>query len=408
MREVWIIDAARTPRGIGKPGKGALCEIHPQRMLSAVLDALATRCNLNTADIDDVVIGCGAQYQKQGNCIAKMAALDAGYDITVPGVSIERFCGSGLSAVNIGVMGVASGMQDLVVAGGVESMSQTPMNLEMMDSGNLHLRQKYPQVHQGLAGDMLATLNDISREDVDNLALESQRRAQHAIENAYFENSLIPVCGDDGNVALAVDEYPRPSTTRTSLAALEPAFARFCEAPLDDKGLSFASMMRETWPQVTINHVHHAGNSSGIVDGAAAVALASKDYAQKNGLLPRAKVLIATTAADCPMLMADAPTPATRKALAKTGMSIDDIDLIEINEAFAAVPIKFMRDFDLDDTRVNVNGGAIALGHPIGATGAILLGTLLDELERRDLETGLVTLCAAGGMAPATIIQRCG
>jgi len=410
MTEAWIIDAARTPRGVGKVGKGGLSAVHPQRILSTVLKALADRNHLDTADIDDVIAGCGTQFGKQGACIARMAALDAGYDVRAAGVSLDRFCGSGLTAANLAAMGIMSGAQDLVVAGGVESMSYGSTLPRAagatLDSGNTHLRAIHPQPHQGICGDLIATLEGFRREDVDALAFESQQRAAHAIANGHFDRSLVPVAHDDGSPALDHEEYPRAGTTLEGLAALKPAFAGIYEVPLDEEGLSFRKLVEQAYPDVKINHVHHAGNSSGVVDGAGAVVMASPQYAMAHGLKPRARVRAVATAGDSPELMLNAPVPAARKALAKAGMALGDIDLFEINEAFAVVPLKFMRDLDIDPAIVNVNGGAIALGHPIGATGAIILGTLLDELERRDLATGLVTLCAAGGMAPAMIIER--
>jgi len=410
MSEAWIIDAARTPRGVGKFGKGALSDVHPQRILSTVLKALAERNSLNTAELDDVIAGCGTQFGKQGSCIARMAALDAGFDNAATGFSLDRFCGSGMTAVNLAAMGIMSGAQDLVLAGGVESMSygstlKRPTD-GIIDSGNMHLRSIHPQPHQGICGDLIATLEGFSREDVDSLALESQKRADHAIRNGYFAKSTIPVYKDDGSLALDREEFPRPQTTMEGLSQLKPAFEVMYDAPLNEDGLTFRQLVERTYPGVKVNHVHHAGNSSGVVDGAGAVLLASPEYARAHGLKPRAKIRAVATAGDSPELMLNAPAPAARKALAKAGMTINDIDLIEINEAFAVVPLKFMREMGIDNSKVNVNGGAIALGHPIGATGAIIVGALLDEMERRDLNTGLATLCAAGGMAPAIIIER--
>jgi acetyl-CoA C-acetyltransferase len=408
MREAWIIDAARTPRGIGKIGKGALTEIHPQRILSTVLKALADRNGLDTRDVDDVIAGCGTQFGKQGLCVARMAALDAGYDAAAGGFSLDRFCGSGLTAVNIAAMGVLSGMQHLVIAGGVESMSHgsTLNSGAFIDSGNLGLRKLIPQPHQGICGDLIATLEGFTRGDVDALALASQRRAQAAIDKGYFNRSLITVHADDGSVALDHEEFPRPQTTAEGLTRLKPAFAELYERELDETGTSYAKMVRQVYPDVQINHVHTAGNSSGVVDGAGALIIASPEYARAHGLKPRARIRAMVSAGDDPTLMLNAPVPAARKALAQAGLTLADIDLFEINEAFAVVPLKFMRDLNIDPAIVNVNGGAMALGHPIGATGAMILGTLLDEMERRDLNIGLATLCAAGGMAPATIIER--
>jgi acetyl-CoA C-acetyltransferase len=410
MSEAWIIDAVRTPRGIGKIGKGALVAIHPQRILSCVLRALADRNHLNTADVDDVIAGCGTQIGKQGSCIARMAALDAGYDSGATGFSLDRFCGSGLTAVNVGAMGVMSGAMDLVVAGGVESMSYgfslPSMCGGLIDSGNTHLRLKHPQPHQGICADLIATLEGFTREDVDLLALESQRRASRAIEHGYFDRSLTPVFHEDGTLALRIEEYPRPQTSLAALSGLRPSFEALYASPLDDDGWSHKKLVEMSYPDIKINHVHHAGNSSGVVDGAGAVIIASPIYARAHGLKPRARIVALGTAGDSPTLMLNAPVPAARKVLKRARMQIADIDLIEINEAFAVVPLKFMRDLDIDPDIVNVNGGAIALGHPIGATGAIILGTLLDEMERRDLTTGLVALCTGGGMAPCTIIER--
>jgi acetyl-CoA C-acetyltransferase len=408
VQEAWIVDAARTPRGVGKIGKGALAAIHPQRILSTVFKALAERNSLETADIDDVIAGCGTQAGKQGLCIARMAALDAGYAITAPGVSIDRFCGSGLTAVNLAAMGILSGQQNLVVAGGVESMSHgaTLSNSAFIDSGNLALRKLIPQPHQGVCGDLIATLEGFTRENVDALALESQRRADVAIKEGRFNRSLVPVYADDGSLALDHEQFPRPQTTAEGLAGLRPAFAGMYEMELTEDGESYGKLVRRAYPDIEINHVHTAGNSSGVVDGAGALVLASPDYARAHGLKPRARIRALATLGDDPTLMLNAPVPAARKALARAGMQVSDIDLFEINEAFAVVPLKFMRDLNIDPAIVNVNGGAMALGHPIGATGAIILGTLLDELERRDLAVGLVTMCAAGGMAPAAIIER--
>jgi acetyl-CoA C-acetyltransferase len=410
MGEAWIIDAVRTPRGTGKIGRGSLTDVHPQRLLSTLLTAIEQRTGIDNKDVDDVIAGCGTQVGKQSSCIARMAVLDADWDVGVPGMALDRFCGSGLTAVQLAASGIMAGMQDLVVAGGVESMSHNSTlgngMAYFIDNRNLHLRRIHPQSHQGVCADLVATLDGFTREDVDALAVESQRRADVAIRDGRFRNSVIPVYYDDGTLALDHDEFPRPQTTMEALAALRPAFTSVYDNPLDEEGLTYRSLVERVFPDVKINHVHHAGNSSGVVDGAGAVLLASPDYARAHGLKPRARIRTFTVAGDSPELMLNAPAPAARKALRKAGMEISDIDLIEINEAFAVVPLRFMREFGLDESRVNVNGGAMALGHPIGATGAILIGTVLDELERRDLSTGLVTLCAGGGMAPCTIIER--
>lgn len=409
MNEVWIIDTARTYRGIGKIDKGALADIHPQRLLSTVLRAIEERNDFNVADIDDVIAGCGGPSGKQGACIARMSALDAGWDNDVTGVSVERFCGSGLTAVNLGAMGIMSGQQDLIVAGGVESMSHLSTHtniIPFIDSGNEHLRKMHPQVHQGLCADMIATIEGITREETELFSLESQRRADSAIKEGRFDKSVVPVYHDDGTLALDKEEYPRPQTTLEGLAGLQVAFSAIMDVPLDESGITYRDLTSAAYPGFTYENIHHAGNSSGVVDGAAAVLMASPEYARKHGLKPRARIIQMATAGAEPELMLTAPTAAAQRCLDRAGMKVSDIDLFEINEAFAVVPMKTMRDLDIDHDKVNVNGGAIALGHPIGATGAILVGTVLDEMERQDLNTGMVTLCTGGGMAPATIIER--
>jgi len=411
MAEALIIDACRTPRGIGKVGKGALADIHPQQLAASVLKAIAERNHLNTADVDDIIWGTSSQRGKQGADLGRMAALDAGYDVKASGVTLDRFCGSGITSVNLAAAQIMSGMEDLVIAGGTEMMSYTsstadPTSPPMMDVGNLRLRARHPQSHQGVCADAIATLEGITREDVDALALESQKRADHAIRNGHFDKSLVPVYHEDGRLALDKEEFPRPSTSAEGLAALKPSFAAMANVPLDDKGTTYGGLIREKHPDLEINHIHHAGNSSGVVDGAAAVLLASRKYADAHGLKARGRVVATANIGDSPTLMLNAPVPAARKVLEKAGLTVDDIDLWEINEAFAVVAEKFIRDLKLDRSKVNVNGGAMALGHPIGATGSILIGTMLDELERRNLKRGLITMCAAGGMAPAIIIER--
>jgi acetyl-CoA C-acetyltransferase len=411
MTEAYIIDAARTPRGIGKAGKGALSEFHPSRLLAKVFERIGERNDLNTADIDDVVVGCSSQVGKQGSCVGRMAALDAGWDTSASAVTLDRFCGSGITSVNLAAANIMSGMDDLCVAGGVEMMSYTATrvpenNNRTVDGGNLHLRDLHPQPHQGVCADMIATLENFSREELDALAVESQNRAQHAIANGHFDRSVMPVFNDDGTVALDREEFPRPGTTLESLADLPTVFSQFMQAPIDDTGETFQQLVARKYPDMNINHVHHAGNSSGVVDGAAALILSSKDYADKVGWKPRARITSMATVGGDPTLMLNEPVPAALKALARVGMTTDDIDLFEINEAFAVVAAKFIRDLNLDPAKVNVNGGAMALGHPIAATGSILIGTMIDELERRDLQTGLITMCTGGGMAPAIIIER--
>jgi acetyl-CoA C-acetyltransferase len=416
MAEALIIDAVRTPRGIGKVGKGALAHLHPQQLAATVLKAIADRNDLNTADIDDVIWSTSAQVRKQGGDLARMAALDAGYDPTVSGVTLDRFCGGGISSVALAAGQVMAGFEDLVIAGGTEMMSYTAtMGAEdaaaglppaLMGSHNAHLDALHPQSHQGVCGDAIASLEGISREALDALGLESQRKAAIAIKEGRFDKSIVPVTDDEGNVILAKDEYPRPETTAEGLAQLKPAFTGLADWPYDDKGTTFRSQINRRYPDLKIEHVHHAGNSSGVVDGAAALLIASRDYAAQHGLKARARIVSAVNIGDDPTLMLNAPVPAAKKALEKAGLTVADIDLWEINEAFAVVAEKFMRDLDLDRSKVNVNGGSIALGHPIGATGAILIGTVLDELERTGGRYGLVTMCAAGGMAPAIIIER--
>jgi acetyl-CoA C-acetyltransferase len=410
MTEALIIDACRTPRGIGKVGKGALADMHPQHLGATVLKALAERNNLNTAEVDDILWGTSTQKGTQGNDLGRMSALDAGYDQRSSGITMDRFCGSGISVVNLAAASIMSGMEYLVVAGGCEMMSMTATlrgdGPGMMDAGNLRLRAKHPQSHQGVCADAIATLEGISRADLDALALESQKRAAVAIAEGRFNKSLVPVYRADGTLALDREEFPRPQTTAEGLAGLKPAFTTLADVALDDQGTTFRKLILAKHPGLDINFVHHAGNSSGVVDGSGAVLLASPSYAKKHGMKARARVVAYANVGDSPTLMLNAPVPAARKALAKAGLTVDDIDLWEINEAFAVVAEKFIRDLRLDRNKVNVNGGAMALGHPIGATGSILIGTLLDELERRGLKRGLVTMCAAGGMAPAIIIER--
>jgi acetyl-CoA C-acetyltransferase len=410
MTEAWIIDAVRTPRGVGKVGKGALAHLHPQHLAATVLKALAERNKINTAEVDDVIWGTSTQVGAQGADMGRMAALDAGYDIKASGMTLDRFCGSGITTVNLAAATIMSGMQDLVIAGGCEMMSYTaqlpPSGAPLMDRGNLHLREVHPQSHQGVCADAIASIEGISREAVDALALESQKRAAIAIAEGRFDKSLVPVYNLDGTVALDKEEFPRPQTTAEGLASLKPSFTQIADMPLDEAGMTFRKLINQRYPDVKIEHIHHAGNSSGVVDGAGALLMCSPEYAKKQGWKPRAKIVAAINMGDCPTLMLNAPVPAAKKALERAGLTVDDIDLWEINEAFAVVAEKFIRDLKLDRDKVNVNGGAMALGHPIGATGSLLIGTLLDELERRDLKRGLVTMCAAGGMAPAVIIER--
>ncbi|MBI1252575.1 MAG: acetyl-CoA C-acyltransferase [Alphaproteobacteria bacterium] len=412
MPEAYIIDACRTPRGIGKVGKGALADQHPQLLGATVLRALKERNDLKTNEVDDIIWGTSTQRGKQGFDLGRMSALYAGYDIKASGVTLDRFCGSGITTVNFAAASIMSGMEDLVIAGGCEMMSYTASLADpnaaptLMDAGNPGLRAIHPQSHQGVCGDAIATLEGIPRQALDELALVSQQRADAAIKAGHFKKSVVPVYREDGSVALDHEEFPRPQTTMEGLTALKPSFAAMAGFPLDEKGTTFAGLIQQKYKDLEIVHVHHAGNSSGVVDGSGAVLLASERYAKKNGLKPRARIVAMANVGDCPTLMLNAPVPAAKKVLDKAGLKKEDIDLWEINEAFAVVAEKFIRDLDLDREKVNVNGGAMALGHPIGATGSILIGTILDELERRDLKRGLVTMCAAGGMAPAIIIER--
>jgi acetyl-CoA C-acetyltransferase len=410
MGEAWIIDAVRTPRGRGKQETGALAGVHPQELLAQVLNALVARTGADAKDVEDVVAGCVTGAGEQGACIARMAVLAAGWDPrTATGVTLNRFCGSGQQAVNFAALGIMAGQQDLVIGGGVESMSRQPMGSDGsgIDGHNRHLRELHPLVPQGISADLIATLEGFSREEVDRFALRSQERCAAAQQEGRFDRSLVPVRDQAGNMVLDRDEHPRAGTTLEGLAKLPPSFEGLGSYVQKGDTLSFDAKARSRYPQVDeIRHVHHAGNSSGVVDGASAVLLASPRYAEAHGLKPRARVVQTATAADEPILMLTAPTPATRRCLEKAGMTVHDLDLVEINEAFAAIPLKVMRDLGLDPERVNVNGGAIALGHPLGATGGMLIGTLLDELERRDLETGLVTMCIGGGMGITTILER--
>lgn len=416
MAEAYIIDAVRTPRGIGKVGKGALAHMHPQHLAATVLKAVAERNQLDTKDVDDVIWSTSSQKGKQGGDLGRMAALDAGYDITSSGMTLDRFCGGGITSVNLAAAQVMSGMADLVVAGGTEMMSYTASSAQEemqaglrplgMGAGNERLRGVHPQSHQGVCGDAIATLEGFTREELDALALRSQKNAAKAIEEGRFAKSVVPVIDDDGNVVLDREEFPRPQTTAEGLAELQPSFEKIAKVPLDDKGTTFGALINQKYPDLEIKHFHHAGNSSGVVDGAAAVLLASKDYAEKHGLKPRARIVATANMGDDPTLMLNAPVPAAKKVLEKAGLTKDDIDVWEINEAFAVVAAKFIRDLDLPEEKVNPNGGAIALGHPIGATGSILIGTALDELERTGGRYGLITMCAAGGMAPAIVIER--
>ncbi len=410
MTTSYVIDAARTPRGRGKAGKGALSGIHPQELFAQILSALQKRVGFETATVDDVIVGCVSQAGEQGANLARNAALAAGWPIEVSGTTINRFCGSGLQSVHFAAMGVASGAMDLVVAGGVESMSRVPMGSDGggVDGTNLLLRKRYFQVPQGISADLIATLEGFSREDIDAVALRSQQRAAVAMLDNRFAKGLVAVVDPQtGKLALERDEFPRPDTTAAALAALGPAFVGMGSVVVGDNGETLDQIALAAYPAAkAIDHLHTAGNSSGIADGAAAVVLASERYVKEHGVKPRAKIRAMTTIGSEPIIMLTAPGPASEKALKAAGMTAKDIDLWEINEAFAAVVLQTQRRLGIDHDRVNVNGGAIALGHPLGASGAMLLGTALDELERTNKQTALITMCIGGGQGIATILER--
>ncbi|MEZ5737252.1 MAG: acetyl-CoA C-acetyltransferase [Novosphingobium sp.] len=416
MAEAYIIDAVRTPRGIGKMGKGALSEMHPEHLSATVLAALKDRNNLNTAEVDDVIWGVSGQMGLQSGDIGRNAALDAGYDIRAGGVTLNRFCGSSITATNFAASMIMSGMHDLVIAGGMDMMSyvnyygakmhEAGFGGGGMGSGNPRLQAKHPQSNQGVCADAIAAMEGITREELEEMGVESQRRAAVSLKEGRFDKSTITVKDDEGNVILDHEEYPRPDTTKEGLAQLKPAFEMFLNLPSSKGGKTFAELINQKYPDVEIKPIHHVGISSGVVDGAAAILLASKEYAEKHGMKPRARIVAMAEIGDDPTLMLNAPVPAAKKVLEKAGLTKDDIDVWEVNEAFAVVAEKFIRDLDLDRKKVNPCGGSIALGHPIAATGAILIGTALDELERIGGRYALITMCAAGGMAPAIIIER--
>lgn len=401
MKEAFIYDTLRTPRGKGRPG-GTLHEVHPVNLLAGLMTALQARTGVDTAQIEDAIIGCVMPYGEQGGCIAKTAALRAGWDWQVPGVQLDRYCGSGLEAVNIAAQKVRSGWEDLIVAGGVESMSRIAMGGAPNPRDTLPgLVYQLKPVPTGVAADLLATLDGHTREDVDRYALRSQQRAAHARANGHFARSLVPVVDANGLTILAEDEAIRADSTAEKLAELKPSFQAMGELG------GFDALATMQYPQLErIRHVHTSGNSSGIVDGASLVLVGSEAKGRELGLRPRARVVSVGVIGTEPTLMLAGPAPATRLALKKAGLSIQDIDLVEVNEAFSSVVLRFIQEMQIDPEKVNVNGGAIAMGHPLGATGGMLVGTLLDELERRNLRRGLVTLCVAGGMGIATILER--
>ena len=398
--EAYIFDAVRTPRSKGKKD-GSLYEVKPIDLGAGVLRALQSRHDLDTSYVDDVVMGCVTPVGEQGSDVAKMIVMNANWDESVPGVQLDRFCASGLEAINIAAQKVASGWEDLVVAGGVESMSRLPMgsNGGAM-SGDAAFALETGFVPQGIGADTIATLEDYSREDVDCYAVQSQQRAAHARDNGYFDRSVVPVVDLNGQVILERDDFIRPDTTLEVLAGLRPSFEEMGKYGFDD-------IVIDKYPSIErINHVHTPGNSSGIVDGASAVLIGSETAGKDLDLEPRARIVATAVLACDPIIMLTGPGPAAEKALRKARLSKDDIDLWEINEAFAAVPMRYMKDLDISTEITNVNGGAIAMGHPLGATGAMILGILVDELERRKLKRGMASLCVGGGMGISTIIER--
>ena len=400
MSEAFVYDAIRTPRGKGKKD-GSLHEVKPVNLLAGLLTELQRRNQLDTAAVDDVVMGVVAPVGEQGSVLPKIAALKAGWDWRCSGVQLNRFCASGLEAVNMAAMKVRSGWEDLVVAGGVESMSRVPLG---SDGGawaqDPETNSATLFVPQGIGADLIATLNGLSRQDVDAFALESQKRATAARDAGYFDRSVVAVKDPLGLTILDKDEFIKPNTTMEGLAGLKPAFEQL-------GAMGFDAVALQRYPQVErIHHVHHAGNSSGIVDGAAAMLIGSEAAGKTHGFTPRARIVAVALSGADPTIMLTGPMPAARKALAKAGLMVDQIDLFEVNEAFAAVPMKFMQEMGVPHQKVNVNGGAIAMGHPLGATGAMILNTLIDELHRRKLRYGLATLCVGGGMGIATIVER--
>ena len=401
MADAFIYDHVRSPRGRGK-ADGALHEVTALNLAAQVLGAVRDRNELDTGLVDDVVLGCVDPVGEAGGDIARAAALVAGYGDGVPGIQINRFCASGLDAINFAAAEIMSGQHEMTVGGGVESMSRVGIGAAggawPMDPAIAVSTYFLPQ---GISADLIATRYGFSRDDVDAYAVESQKRAATAWDEGRFKQSVMPVKDVNGLTILAKDEHMRPSTTMQSLAQLQPSFVQMGEM------YGFDAVALQSHPEVEkVEHVHHAGNSSGIVDGAAAVLIGSKKAGRRAGLKPRARVKAFANIGSEPSIMLTGPIDVTRKVLKKAGMSVDDIDLFELNEAFASVVLRYMQAFDLDHAKINVNGGAIAMGHPLGATGAMILGTVLDELERRDLSTALVTLCIGAGMGTATIIER--
>lgn len=414
--DAYIIDAVRTPRGLGRPGKGALSHLHPQHLGATVLAALRDRNQIDTSQVDDIIWSTSVQKWKQGSDLGRMSALLAGYDVRASGVTLDRFCGGGVTATAFAAAQLASGMEDVVISGGTEMMSyhqegaaiESAAGIKPLGThaGNLDLLALHPISTNGVAADAIASIEGIGRTQTDAFGLESQRRAARALVEGRFARSLVPVLNSDGSVALDREQYPRPETTAEGLAALKPAFAAMRDTSILEDGTTFGQLIQRKFPGLEWEPIHHAGTSSGVVDGAAALLLASRESARRRGWIPRGRIVATANAGDSPTLALNAPVPAARKVLARAGLTTEQIDVWEINEAFAVVAEKFIRDLGLDREKVNINGGAIALGHPVGATGAILIGTALDELERSGGRYALITMCAAGGMAPAIIIER--
>jgi len=400
--DAFIYDAVRSPRGRGKPD-GSLHEVTSLRLAAEMLNAIRDRNELPTDQVEDVILGCVTPIGEQGGDIARAAVLHAGWDEATPGLQINRFCASGLEAVNLAANQIRGGAGDLYVAGGVEMMSRVPMGADGTPIAvDPYLAIKSYFVPQGISADLIATIYGFSRDDVDQFAVESQRRAARAWEEGRFQRSIVPVKDQNGLLILDRDEHMRPETDMQALGALKPSFKDLGE---NMPGFDAVAILR--YPEVErVEHVHHAGNSSGIVDGAAAVLIGTEEAGERLGLTPRARIRATARIGSEPSIMLTGPIAATRRALASAGMEIGDIDLFEVNEAFSAIPLMFIKEFGVDPALVNPNGGAIAMGHPLGATGAMLLGTALDELDRTEKQTALVTLCVASGMGAATVIER--
>ena len=416
MGDAYIVDAVRTPRGTGKVGKGSLAHLHPHDLGAAVLRALRDRNALDTSKVDDIIWSTSQQRGMQSGDIGRLSALWAGYDNKASGMTLDRFCGGGITSVGLAAAQIIAGFEDVVIAGGTEMMSHhatcdaweagtayAPLGRA---KGNYELYEEHPISHVGVAADAIAAMEGIARTDLEALGIESQRKAKIAMDEGRFDKSLVPVYNRDGTLALDHDEFPRPQTTAEGLAALKPAFVAIEQVAASVDGTTMRQMIERKYPDLEWEPVHHAGTSSGVVDGSAALLLASEAALAAHGWKARARIVTSVNVGDCPTLILNAPVPAARKALERAGLTVDDIDVWEINEAFAVVTEKAIRDLGIDRAKVNINGGSIALGHPIGATGSILIGTALDELERSGGRYALITMCAFGGMAPAIIIER--